>query len=413
MSKIAIVSNAEEGVVIDISGCDSPAEAKHYLTSTLQVSSRFWEGLTVDINLGRLALTAQQVGELLSIVREVGVDPSRVLSSDVTTVAALYQVTKKEPGLIIEGQMSIADSIMAPRHPDEFVECCNDLPALSIEGQVTAIGNLTADRSDFAAVVTTAALEHPPLAQESPQIKIGAVALAGNRTTQELLSNSIGDYNDESPVVEEALRTSCIDVAINATVAHSKLPPSPLTVAAPHTVASPHLVPVVPSALATGLTPHGNYPTPPVIVAIPLAPALTPVNKTTPLASSGVANKSGQRNTSDRVGVLYLRQTLRSGQAVSHKGDLVIIGDVNPGAEVSAEGDITIWGALRGVAHAGTAGNASAEIRALKFDPIQLRIAHAIARAPDRSKTGPHGPTGPETARIFDGKIRISVSDPD
>lgn len=63
MSKIAIVSNAEEGVVIDISGCDSSAEAMHYLTSTLQVSSRFWDGLTVDLNLGRLALTAEQVDE--------------------------------------------------------------------------------------------------------------------------------------------------------------------------------------------------------------------------------------------------------------------------------------------------------------------------------------------------------------
>jgi septum site-determining protein MinC len=110
--------------------------------------------------------------------------------------------------------------------------------------------------------------------------------------------------------------------------------------------------------------------------------------------------------------VLYLRQTLRSGQMISHKGHLVIVGDVNPGAEVMADGDITIWGALRGVAHAGIGGNTDSEIRALKFDPIQLRIANAIARSPDRPKVNLKT-NGPETARIVNGIIRISSSAPE
>ena len=44
---------------------------------------------------------------------------------------------------------------------------------------------------------------------------------------------------------------------------------------------------------------------------------------------------------------------------------------LNPGAELMAEGDITVWGALRGIAHAGIGGNVNAEIRALKLQPIQ------------------------------------------
>jgi len=105
--------------------------------------------------------------------------------------------------------------------------------------------------------------------------------------------------------------------------------------------------------------------------------------------------------------VLYVKQTLRSGQVVSHKGDLVIIGDVNPGAEILAEGDITVWGSLRGIAHAGVGGNSLAEIRALNLQPIQIRIASAIARAPDRPRISYASGTGPETARIVEGKIRI------
>ena len=125
---------------------------------------------------------------------------------------------------------------------------------------------------------------------------------------------------------------------------------------------------------------------------------------------SGTATDSHESATKSAEisdSVMYLKQTLRSGQAVSHKGHLVIIGDVNAGAEVVAEGDITIWGCLRGVAHAGLGGNTQAEIRALKLQPIQIRIADSIARSPDPPKAGQSTGWGPESARLVDGKIRI------
>ncbi len=106
---------------------------------------------------------------------------------------------------------------------------------------------------------------------------------------------------------------------------------------------------------------------------------------------------------------LYIKQTLRAGQAVSHNGDLIIIGDVNAGAEVLAEGDITVWGTLRGIAHAGVGGNLNAEIRALRLQPIQIRIAHLIARSPDAPHVSHSAWPGfmAETAKLVDGKIRI------
>ena len=85
----------------------------------------------------------------------------------------------------------------------------------------------------------------------------------------------------------------------------------------------------------------------------------------------------------EQLPTLYIQRTLRSGQSLKSEGNIVIIGDVNPGSEIIATGDITVWGILGGIAHAGCDGNAYARVRALKMNPIQLRIADILARRPD------------------------------
>lgn len=75
--------------------------------------------------------------------------------------------------------------------------------------------------------------------------------------------------------------------------------------------------------------------------------------------------------------------TLRSGDHLQTQGDLLVLGDVNPGARVSASGDVMVWGRLRGIAHAGKDGDRSARIVALQLRPLQLRIADQVARGPD------------------------------
>lgn len=77
---------------------------------------------------------------------------------------------------------------------------------------------------------------------------------------------------------------------------------------------------------------------------------------------------------------LVIRQTLRSGGEIRHGGDVVIIGDVNPGSSVIADGDILIWGCLRGTAHAGAKGNDRAVIMILRLAACQIRIAERVAR---------------------------------
>lgn len=85
----------------------------------------------------------------------------------------------------------------------------------------------------------------------------------------------------------------------------------------------------------------------------------------------------------EKLPTLYIQRTLRSGQSITSEGNIVIIGDVNPGSEVIAKGDITVWGVLGGIAHAGSQGNQYARIRALKMNAIQLRIGDTFARRPD------------------------------
>lgn len=77
---------------------------------------------------------------------------------------------------------------------------------------------------------------------------------------------------------------------------------------------------------------------------------------------------------------IFNRGSLRSGQKLEFEGSIVIIGDVNAGAEVIAGENITILGDLRGLAHAGAKGNRKAIIAANKIDCPQIRIADKIKK---------------------------------
>lgn len=74
----------------------------------------------------------------------------------------------------------------------------------------------------------------------------------------------------------------------------------------------------------------------------------------------------------------FHKGSLRSGQKMETEGSLVIIGDVNSGAEVVASDNIIVLGALRGLAHAGAKGNKQAIIATGLFDAVQVRIANIV-----------------------------------
>ncbi len=101
----------------------------------------------------------------------------------------------------------------------------------------------------------------------------------------------------------------------------------------------------------------------------------------------------------------FYRGTVRSGQLINFDGNLVVIGDVNPGAEIVATGNVVVMGSLRGIVHAGANGNKQAIVVALNLQPTQLRIADVITRSPDEKDNG--GQFVPELAYIKDDIVYI------
>ncbi|AVH65267.1 septum site-determining protein MinC [Nostoc sp. 'Peltigera membranacea cyanobiont' 213] len=115
-------------------------------------------------------------------------------------------------------------------------------------------------------------------------------------------------------------------------------------------------------------------------------------------------NTEPEATATPQADALYLETTVRSGVEIRHPGTVIILGDVNPGGIVIADGDIIIWGRLRGIAHAGAGGNRECLIMALQMEPTQLRIADAVARAPEKLPMQ----FSPEVAHIMPQGIRIA-----
>lgn len=274
MSKSAIISQPDQGVLVDISGCVDIEEAREHLASSLEVSSQLPPGTKIDLKLGAILLSEADVDQVVGLAQQNGVTFNQVFATNNETKAALQS-----------RKLNVAKRVAA------------SLSALIADAAVME----AAEAEKIATQTTT-------------------------ETTAEAKAAPV-ESSYAGPGCEEASTTSTAKVE----------------------------TPQIPQ-------------------------------------------------------VLYLKQNLRSGQSVTHKGHLVIFGDVNPGAEVVAEGDITVWGALRGIAHAGSNGNEKAEIRALRLHPIQLRIAHSIARSPDKPKSGA---LVPETARVVNGQIRIQANIPE
>lgn len=319
MSKIAIISQPDQGVLIDVGGCASMQEAVSHLSSTLQVSSQFWKGVNVALNLGELELTSTQVAHILALAKGVGVYPYQVFAQQPLTRGALL-----EHGVVLgDGKpMTLpAMTIKVPENPTE-------------EDWVDESVNI--DSIDENSTVT---VFYEP-------------------SENQLITEEVEQMEQGDQVAQDQARADGPEAQVD-------------------------------------FTPNSE------------------TEKTEKTEKPSKAAKAKEKVEGPvHAGVMYLRQTLRSGQSVSHTGHLVIIGDVNPGAEVVAEGDITVWGALRGIARAGCSGNNDAEIRALRLQPIQIRIGESFARSPDKNRLHYDNHHGPETARVVDGKIKVFKFNP-
>lgn len=99
----------------------------------------------------------------------------------------------------------------------------------------------------------------------------------------------------------------------------------------------------------------------------------------------------------------FIRKTVRSGQSINYRGNIVIIGDINSGAEVYATGNVVVLGRIKGKVSAGANGNNKAIIAAFLLQPELLKISNIIAMSPDDIEK----PNYPELAKIKDGTIIV------
>lgn len=137
-------------------------------------------------------------------------------------------------------------------------------------------------------------------------------------------------------------------------------------------------------------------------------------------AADGTPVTEAHRAAADQTaqGYFIYRGSLRSGQILYRPEHVIVVGDVNPGAEVVSDGDVLVWGRLRGIAHAGARGNTQSIISALDLDPVQLRIDTVIAAAQaGATGSGPRWGTArsqarrPEIARLSEGRLLIEPWD--
>lgn len=103
---------------------------------------------------------------------------------------------------------------------------------------------------------------------------------------------------------------------------------------------------------------------------------------TSPVQDSLSSSEALSADIWDEANTRIICTTLRSGQKIETEHSLLILGDVNSGAEIVAGGDIIVLGTLRGVAHAGAYDETGAGkvIFALDLRPTQLRIGAVISR---------------------------------
>lgn len=109
--------------------------------------------------------------------------------------------------------------------------------------------------------------------------------------------------------------------------------------------------------------------------------------------------------SADENMTVYHKGSLRSGQSIRFVGSVVVVGDINPGAEIVAEGNIIVLGSVKGLVHAGCSGNADCFVSALSLQPTQLRISDIITYIP--KQISKKSKDIPSYAYLADGQIYV------
>ena len=95
-----------------------------------------------------------------------------------------------------------------------------------------------------------------------------------------------------------------------------------------------------------------------------------------PPANQPAAAQAPQRPSIPRAAAKIVSEPVRAGQQIYAKNaDLIVLAQVQPGAELMADGNIHIYGNLRGRAHAGVGGDVNARIFCRSMEAQLISIA--------------------------------------
>ena len=119
-------------------------------------------------------------------------------------------------------------------------------------------------------------------------------------------------------------------------------------------------------------------------------------------------NKNGARNR-NITEALFIKSTFRSGESLHHHGDVVVLADVNPGAEIRADGDVVVVGSLKGWVHAGVSGDNKSVIVALDLLSSGFQIAkyRGVPHTSPRRKSNSLA-SGPKIAYVRSRSIHVA-----
>ena len=106
---------------------------------------------------------------------------------------------------------------------------------------------------------------------------------------------------------------------------------------------------------------------------------------------------------------LFIKTTCRSGEVIKYPGDIVVLADVNPGAQLVADGDIIIFGNLRGFAHAGASGDTQSVIVASNLNSHRIQISDCGGVSPEKSKQNKSRGSKPKIAFIRRNSIYVTT----
>ena len=326
---------------------------------------------TVSVNVGRRILEAEQLSGIKRILdKESGLTVSRYWCAPEIL----------EDALIHNGDAGTFLPTPGDHSPGEARLPVSDSPAVAVESQ----------EADSPATVAVAPAPAEPVSSEPAPVAEQTEQLAGHQLALAIFQpeNALPQTGPaENAPAENALfatnpESAAPEPEIVEQVTRKELPDGDSTVSRPpvsaveETDSEPAPAPAGGLAAATPATPDT---TPDTTEEEPAPPeSRTDADSTPPYPIAGDRAIGPYRGSE----ALIIKTTCRSGEVIRYPGDVVVLADVNPGAEIIAGGDIVVLGALRGMAHAGAGGNLKSTIFAMNLESYRLQIGPHIGEAP-------------------------------